>query len=224
MLAKPPSTCQSGDKMTTSKWDERQEATRARVLCAAQELLASDGLDGLSIRKLAATAGVAVGTIYNQFGDRSGVLSAMVSEGLDTLATSLDPRIEELPLDSSRSLITALLDRYENEESIWRPVFLALKSQPGDHGLGVSGERLLSFILSDLDSAAAADMLVKNVATDRLAQHLLNDQVALLSQWAFGGITISEFRERSTRSLELSLAAVLVEPHRSTALRHANID
>lgn len=209
--------------MGTSKWDKRQEETRAKVLAAARDLICQDGLEGLSVRKLAAEAGVAVGTIYNQFGDRAGVLLAMVRDGLEVLAKSLDPDIDGRPLDATRSLVAALLDRYEAEEEVWRPVFLALKSEPGDHGLGVSGERLRGFMLADLARALDADMFERAVDIDVLADHLLDAQVALLTQWAFGTLTIKQFSERATRSLELSLAAVLDDPYRGQALERASI-
>ena len=209
--------------MNASKWDKRQEETRAKVLLAARELICQDGLDGLSIRKLATSAGVAVGTIYNQFGDRAGVLMAMVRDGLEALADTLDPDLSTQPLDATRSLMTALLDRYEDEEEIWRPVFLALKSEPGDHGLGVSGDRLRSFMLADLTAAEEQGMFEGPVDVELLADHLLDAQIALLVQWAFGTISIEQFRERSTRSLELALAAVLAAPHRGLALGRAKI-
>lgn len=209
--------------MSSTKWDERQQATRAKLLSTARDLIAKEGMEGFSVRKLASGAGVAVGTIYNQFGDRSGLLSAMVTEGLDTLATSLDNTSGEHPLDPTRSLFTTLLARYEAEEALWRPLFLALKSEPGDHGLGQSGERLLNFMLADLAAAARAKMLVPGVDLDVLANHLLRDQLGLLTRWAFGAISTKEFQEHSSRSLELSLAGVLLDPHRLDALNRANL-
>ncbi len=210
-------------KTSTSKWDKRQAETRAEVLEAARRLICNHGLEGLTIRKLAATAGVAVGTIYNQFGGRSGVLMAMVRDGLEALAVSVDADLGARPLDATRSLMTALLDRWEAEEGIWRPVFLALKSEPGDHGLGVSGDRLRAFMLADLAAAEEQDMFDGPVSVELLADHLLDAQVALLVQWAFGTISISQFRERSNRSLELALAAVLAAPYRGAALERAQI-
>ena len=45
---------------------------------------------GLTMRKLADRANVAVATLYNQFDDRSGVLVAFVSNGLDELEAKVD--------------------------------------------------------------------------------------------------------------------------------------
>ena len=211
------------DPVKPTKWDERQQATRTKLISTARQLIANNGLDGLTIRKLAAEADVAVGTIYNHFGDRSGVLLAMVQDGLETLADPLGSLRQEEPLDSTRVLLASLLQRYESEERIWRPVFLALKSEPGDHGLGQSGERLLAFILEDLRSAQKADMFVAHPDLETLARHLLDEQLGLLTRWAYGALTINGFREGSIRSFELSLAALLNEPNRSASLARSGL-
>lgn len=209
--------------MNVTKWDARQAATRSKLLQSAQELIAAEGVGGLSVRRLASAAEVAVGTIYNHFGDRAGVLSALAQDGLETLAVALDDHLGDVPLNSTRALMSGLLDRYETDEDIWRPLFLVLKSEPGDHGLGVSGERLLAFMLADLRTAEAADMLLPDIDLPVLARHLLDVQLTLLIHWAFNRMTIAQYRERSVRSMELTYASVLNEPHRATALALAGI-
>ena len=49
-------------------WERRQEQTRNDVLVAAGALIAEHGLDGLTMRKLAAQAGVAVATLFHLCG------------------------------------------------------------------------------------------------------------------------------------------------------------
>lgn len=49
---------------------------RAKILEGAVRVIATDGVRGLRIEKLAAEAGVSTALIYHYFGDRSGVLQA----------------------------------------------------------------------------------------------------------------------------------------------------
>ncbi|WP_223645329.1 TetR/AcrR family transcriptional regulator [Corallococcus sp. EGB] len=60
----------------------REEAdgpdTRARIIAAAAELIASGGPDAATTRAVAAAAGVQAPTIYRLFGDKRGLLSAVV--------------------------------------------------------------------------------------------------------------------------------------------------
>lgn len=209
--------------MTSTGWDDRKQATRERVIAAAHHLIATNGPDGLSIRKLAAEADVAVGTIYNQFDDRSGVLAAMVEAGLANLADSIEQdRADDAsdePFWSTRKLIYEMLDGYEADERVWRPVFAVLKAEPGDHGLGEIGERMLSIAQADLDAAGKAGWLAIDIDSNTMAAHILDGQFSLLSRWAFGNLTMQDFRERSTRALELTIAGILLDPHRSAFLQ-----
>jgi AcrR family transcriptional regulator len=53
----------------------------AAVIDAATNLLASEGPAALSIRRIAAAAGVAPMSVYNRFGSKKGVVDALFSEG-----------------------------------------------------------------------------------------------------------------------------------------------
>ena len=61
---------------------ERCDAVRnrRRILAAARELVAQHGAEGLSMNALAAAAGVGKGTIFRRFGDRDGLLYALLDE------------------------------------------------------------------------------------------------------------------------------------------------
>lgn len=61
---------------------ERADAARnrRRILAAAESILASHGPDGLSMNEVASQAGVGVGTAYRRFGDRAGLIHALMEE------------------------------------------------------------------------------------------------------------------------------------------------
>lgn len=61
---------------------ERVDAARNRVkiLAAAADIVAAQGVEGLSMAEVAAAAGVGVGTLYRRFGDRSGLAYALIDE------------------------------------------------------------------------------------------------------------------------------------------------
>ena len=56
------------------------DRTRAAVLAAARELVATGGVSPLSVGAVARRAGVSRLTIYNRFGSRSGLLRAVAGE------------------------------------------------------------------------------------------------------------------------------------------------
>jgi AcrR family transcriptional regulator len=61
---------------------ERADAARnrAKVLAAAAELFARDGVANVSMDAIATAAGVGKGTLFRRFGDRSGLAMALLSE------------------------------------------------------------------------------------------------------------------------------------------------
>ncbi|MFI0423071.1 TetR/AcrR family transcriptional regulator [Spongiactinospora sp. 9N601] len=61
---------------------ERADAARnrAKILAAAERLVASRGAAGLSMNEVAAAAGVGVGTVYRRFRDQGGLVAAMMDE------------------------------------------------------------------------------------------------------------------------------------------------
>lgn len=61
---------------------ERADAARnrARILAAAGRLVAERGADGVSMDAIATAAGVGKGTIFRRFGDRVGLMHALIDE------------------------------------------------------------------------------------------------------------------------------------------------
>ncbi len=207
-----------------SGWERRQERTRAEVLVAAGEIIAEEGLEGLTMRKLAARAGVAVATLYNQFGDRSGVLVAFVSNGLDQLEVDFDDQSTRRPIDTTRALFQALDDTVGTAIDVWRPIFASLQSGPGVHGMGSVGERVVQIIEHDLADAAAEAMFIGECDIERLARHIFTARMNRLEKWATGVIEWNWYRESSEMGLELTLAAVIASPDaRVAALRLSGI-
>jgi AcrR family transcriptional regulator len=72
----------SGELPIIGQPRERLDAlrNRRRILAAAGELVAAHGAEGLSMNALAAAAGVGKGTIFRRFGDREGLLHALLDE------------------------------------------------------------------------------------------------------------------------------------------------
>lgn len=82
---------------------------RERVIEAAVDYIADFGPDGLSLRQIAADAGVSHQAPYHHFGDRGAVLSAIAIEGFGKFATEMAaPRREGEDAD----VAVRLLERY----------------------------------------------------------------------------------------------------------------
>lgn len=60
---------------------EARELTRRRVIEAASDLIARDGREAVTTRAVAAAAGVQAPAIYRLFGDKDGLLDAVIEHG-----------------------------------------------------------------------------------------------------------------------------------------------
>lgn len=65
------------------------------LLEGAERLLEREGVDGLTVRRMATEAGVAPMGVYSRFGGKRGVLDALLARGFDQLAAALDA-VEDL--------------------------------------------------------------------------------------------------------------------------------
>ncbi len=61
---------------------ERADAARnrAKILATANRMITAHGAQTLSLDEVAREAGVGVGTVYRRFGDRAGLVSALIDE------------------------------------------------------------------------------------------------------------------------------------------------
>jgi AcrR family transcriptional regulator len=72
------------------------EPTEAQILAAAAEIIVTDDFDALSMRRVAAQAGVSLSTVVRHFGTKDALLAAMVAYGdedpeRDAYRTRMEP-------------------------------------------------------------------------------------------------------------------------------------
>jgi AcrR family transcriptional regulator len=77
--------------------DRLKEATRSAIVDAAEAVFSRDGVQSARMEDVAGAAGVAVGTLYNYFEDRTALLQAL----LETRRTELLARIDAALADRS---------------------------------------------------------------------------------------------------------------------------
>jgi AcrR family transcriptional regulator len=60
------------------------------LLAAAEAVLVRDGPGGVTVRAVAAEAGIAPMGVYNRFGGKDGLVDALLIKGFDRLATAIE--------------------------------------------------------------------------------------------------------------------------------------
>jgi AcrR family transcriptional regulator len=64
-------------------------AVEGALVDAAERLLEAEGVEALSVRRIAAEAGVAPMGVYNRFGGKNGVLDALLIRGFEGLGAAM---------------------------------------------------------------------------------------------------------------------------------------
>jgi AcrR family transcriptional regulator len=114
--------------------NQRQQnaaATRQHLVDAGLRMAARTGLTGLSVNVIVEEAGVAKGTFFHHFGDRSGFLVAIHREFHDRLFAEISPTIAHLPAGRDRLLTgsAAYLDICLRHRGI-RALLLEARAEP----------------------------------------------------------------------------------------------
>ncbi|MBW2279493.1 MAG: TetR/AcrR family transcriptional regulator [Deltaproteobacteria bacterium] len=150
---------------------QREEARRA-ILEGTESLLVEDGYEGFSMRRLAERCGYTAPTVYYYFGDKQGLLDALLEERMAGLLQRLRrvPASED-PLERIRHLFLAFV-RF----GIKNPTHYRLLMTPrGDRGeRPPSAEKCEAIFLEPMHELAEAGRL--RVADDEAAR-----QVALVT-------------------------------------------
>jgi AcrR family transcriptional regulator len=109
-------------------YQPRQARSRERVqriLAAADEILATDGFEALTIRRLARQAGVPVGSIYQFFSDKSAVVDALARHYMDGFEELMEELVEGAADAEWADLTDAVFDAFV-EMYRARPGYVAL--------------------------------------------------------------------------------------------------
>ena len=90
---------------------QRALRTRATLLAAVENIVASEGSDAVTTTRVAKETGVAVGTIYRYFTDRDGMLLAAYDETVTRIVASCATSFEKAepsasPLDAAEELLS----------------------------------------------------------------------------------------------------------------------
>lgn len=135
--------------------------TRDRILLAARAVLERDGLDGLSVRKVAQRAGLSPMALYRHFADKDALLNALMDDGLAAWEKTVREIRAQDPLDWLQALSEAFLDFALTQPHRFDAAFFlpapAARRFPDDFAAGRSPA--IAMIMARIDQAKAAGQL-----------------------------------------------------------------
>lgn len=128
--------------------EQRREATTARILETAQRILEADGLDALTMQRLASELGYTVGATYRYFGSKDEIVAALQRRVFEALGEDLRDALQRFEAKRPRpGMLTAL-----TKVAIVARVYASLGARrPTD-------ARLLARMLGDPTNVLAEDL------------------------------------------------------------------
>ena len=90
----------------------RSRARIARVLDSAERLLIREGAEALSTSRVAAEAGISVGSLYQYFPDKGAIFDALARRYLDEFEGLMDELAERALREDWPDLVGALIDAF----------------------------------------------------------------------------------------------------------------
>jgi AcrR family transcriptional regulator len=172
---------------------QRRQVTVDRVLRAAREILASDGPEGLSLRKLSAKAGLSPNTIYAHFDNqRAGIIGAVVADALTDIGEIDDSELGlfgpgPTPWEAAVEQYLAHPEFYRSISVLRSPEQPFTRERRNMIKLGLGAQRLLAGGVSD-------GLLRRDTDLTWLAEHLALLFRGVADSWARHELDSAAFR------------------------------
>ena len=184
---------------------------RDRILEEAGQLLSRDDAGAFSLRKLAEAAGVTVPTLYNLIGNKDAILVKLSSKMLERIEQELADLDRDHPLDMAEAVVVHAIAMFAEDEEFCQAAHVALDhlSRARSHAELRSNhhERCVDLQYKAVRKAQEMKLLRGEVDPRLLAEQIYRNYRQAASEWAFGAISLAEFRSRGLLGVYLCLAA-----------------
>lgn len=111
-MSQPVRAASDDRRQARQPQQERSRLRVGRILDAAESLLVARGYDALTIRQIAMDAGVATGTIYQFFPDKSAIVDVLAERYLSMFAGAMTALEDEDPVGSPDDLVELLVGTF----------------------------------------------------------------------------------------------------------------
>lgn len=200
---------------------QTSEANRRKILEAGRRLILEQGIDALSVRKLAIESNLALRSIYNLYGNKENVLLALFEFG----TRDLDDAMDLLETSMTRSawktdFYLKWLERVEpmflKNAAIIKPGVIAGFSQVSSTSEQASQlhNQRIQRLKEALALAADKDLIWKDLDLDVSARLLYSNYFNVVVQWAKGELDDRELIVYGRYAILTILHTLINDPDR----------
>ena len=187
--------------------DPRKQRTIDALLSAADSVFASLPFEDVTVEAIAERAGVAIGSIYNNFGSKSGLYAAVIDRALDVDREYMDRAYtpERSPVEQLEAAGVQYLRFYLDQPEFFR--MLAFPPPPGNYPAAAeTAARLAQRV--DEQNARMVDAIERGISQGTIRS--VDARMAATVLWAsWNGVISLAWRPDKLRADEQRLAELL---------------
>ncbi|MEM7741316.1 MAG: TetR/AcrR family transcriptional regulator [Pseudomonadota bacterium] len=194
-----------------------QPDNRQRIAHAAERIIREHGVGGLTMRRLADAANVALKTPYNLYGSKTAVLIAL-------LETATAPLIADLDGEEGGSMLLKLIDilhktgeTFAADESYFRDIFWEVMTSDHPEARAAAHGRITQLVILRVAMAKEAGEVQAAINSETFGGQLGLNLLATMGSWAGGHLGIVEAMNH-TRVVWASLIRDVVTPSASVVI------
>ena len=200
-----------------------KENRRARIISEAHRMIGRDGFDGLSLRKLAAAAGVTVPTIYNLIGSKEQILVELFRAWIVQVEAAMDQIEADQPLEIAESIITTAIELIREDEVFFRAAHLAMDRLIEARGVGVNfqnlGQKAGDMQTRAVRAAQEQGLLRGDIPAETLGRHIYFTYSEASRYWTHGFSDLETFRDVALTGVYTHFLSDAVEAFRPELLK-----
>jgi AcrR family transcriptional regulator len=196
--------------------EQQKRGRERRILRAAVRLFGTKGYAETAMEDVAATAGLAVGTLYNYFRSKSELLLTILQRETEELLAA-GQRVVDHPPDDPADAVAALIETYtgvfvHHDQKLWRDFLAAAISAPATVGAAAfkADLRLIGQLALLLEKLRARGVVGAHVEGGRAAITLYSIYFTWFSAFLVSeGMTLERLREEIRRGTEIAMRGLL---------------
>lgn len=175
------------DAAPISRRESGKAERRARIIKAARELIRETGDAGLSMRALAARAGVSLATPYNLFGSKRAIVLAVLQDVRDFQERFSNLRSAD-PIERIFSAVDMAVEFYVHDPKFYKTLWAAVFDTTDEYRAAIFNPKRDAFWQSLIQDARAAGALAEEINEVLLLRQLDFVFRSVMLEWIFGEI------------------------------------
>jgi len=172
--------------------EQAKDQKRDRICAAAEYIIRREGIEKLTMRRLAEQAGVSLRTPYNLLGSKTDVLIALLEGAELDPALALNARHDQLIIEQLLGALDQVEAFFASDEDFYRAVYGSIMASNHHDVRDSRIEQVVAACRKLVSQAAAHGELRRDTNAEQLGRYLAIQLVAVLGMWGAGFVTIRE--------------------------------